>query len=119
MSSKRWSTFIRRMRRKRYAAEPHRPDEDEQRCDELARRASAGERKHDGKERERQAVREIGHDVRPACGGDGEEGAVQRERDREREADRGHWTSSVDARAAMLSSIPSKMRLWSGQIAYQ
>ena len=92
----------------------HRPDEYQQRRDELHRMPPACERKHHREQRERQAVGEVGDDVRPARGGDGEEGAVQRECDREGETDGGHA-----ARRTMPSSIPSKTCLCSGRSAYQ
>ena len=71
-------------------AEPHRPDDDEQRGDELHRLGGAGEEQHDCEQGEGEAVREVGDDVRPAGGRDGEEGAVDRQRDSEREENRGH-----------------------------
>ena len=88
-------------------AQAHRPDDHEQRGDELDRLPRAGEREHDREHRERQAVGEVGHDVRPARGGDGEEGAVQRERDREREEDRRHATRSS---TRIGSTYPSARR---------
>src|SRR5438105_11039392 len=74
--SKRWSTFMRTMRRNRYAPN-RRPGEDEQRGGELHGLPPAGEREHDREQREREAVGEVGDDVRPARRGDGEEAAVR------------------------------------------
>ena len=68
---------------------------------------AAREREHDREQREREAVREVGDDVRPARGGDGEEGAVQRERDHEREDDRRHAThSSMRMRVGVSERLP-------------
>ncbi len=71
-------------------AEPHRPHDDEQRGHELHRLGGAGDEQHDGEQGEGEAVGEVGDDVRPAGGRDGEEGAVDRQRDSEGEDDRGH-----------------------------
>ena len=62
-------------------AEPCRPDEDEQRGDEVHRLGGAREEQHDREQREGEAVGEVGDDVRSAGGREGEEGAVDRERD--------------------------------------
>ena len=58
--------------------------------DELDRLGGAGEEQHDGEQGEGEAVGEVGDDVGPAGGRDGEEGAVHCQRNSEGEDDRSH-----------------------------
>ena len=80
------------------AAEPHCPDEDEERGDELNRLARAERGERDREQGEGEAVGEVGDDVGPADRRDGEEDRVHGQGDKEGEENRVHEVS-VEAAA--------------------